>query len=1003
LTIRKKLFFIIVIHALLMSLIGVIGYLGIKKVNNNATEVFEKITLAKSAQELSVKLQQTLMAPHDYIIHGEKIEGDNFEELWADLETHFNEVYEEINKVGCDKERALIKEIYTVDMPQLKEKATIILEMDNPSDISISGGLMEDMDSIALETTQDINQLVKNTENEAKSALGDAQKTQRFANSAIIFSGFAIFFLSIVLGFTVSQRIGRNIHVLDEGVKGVVLGDLTQRVRVKSKDEFGGLAHSFNQMARKLEKSQGELELWAETLEDKVKERTQELVAVNKQVSNRVKELTAMFNVSRAISSTLDLKILLKRIFNAIVPLIGAQYGAILLVDESSLKRCWIHQEDLGKKHCVNCEKCPACKSDSLECWTISGTLCREEMQGKFGNKITECVKCPVFQSIKLKPVSAFGISLKDLKAKQIGVHESICGEALLELKPKLLESFSENSDFQRIFPEEKISSQIYLPLLTKDKVVGVLALAISKNKRITDKQISLLESIAYQVAIAIENAQLYSKISNEKAKSDAVFSSMGEGVITADKDGKIVAVNIEAGEIFGVNPQDLIGKNFILCHPKNKRGSVRDLVKSFMSGETSIKEMQIPIKGSSKIIRANLAPIRDESDKFMGTVLLLQDITERERLYNATRESAAEFSTLYEVSKVLGSTLELSDLLNFVIDCSVETMRADIGSIMLLNKERNELKIVAGRGLSREIIDGTHLKLGEGIAGWVAKKKESLLLNNVESDSRFKGHEMRKELCSAISVPLKIKEEIIGVINVGTTNPRKFSLDDLRLLSTLAGEAAVSIYNAQLFEQMEELYIETVKAFVEAIEAKDSYTRGHSENVTKYVLLIASELGFSDEEKETLKTAALLHDIGKIGIKEEVLNKPSSLTAEEYDLIKTHPNIAIQIIGKVPKLKDVVPIVFHHHERYDGNGYLKGLKGEEIPLGARVMAVADSFDAMISVRPYREAMSFQQAIKELKKNAGKQFDPHIVKAFLKSLGEIDLGEIFSEDKLKSS
>ncbi|MDO8886081.1 HD domain-containing phosphohydrolase, partial [Candidatus Oleimmundimicrobium sp.] len=809
---------------------------------------------------------------------------------------------------------------------------------------------------------------------------------------------FGIVILGLAVGFLVSRRIAKDIDVLDKSVKTFVANNLTQRVRVKSGGELGELASSFNKMAQRLEKSQRELELWGETLEDKVKERTQELVSANKQVENRVEELTTIFDISKTISSTLNLKELLKQILKGTAPLIGAKFGAILLVDEKSLKRCWVYQEKLGKPHSKSCDNCPAYASESLECWTISGTCCRDEIQGKFSEKITECVKCPVFQSTKLKPKAIYGVHLKDLEKASADSENCVCVRTLLELKPRIFENICENSDYETIFPKEKIQSQVCLPLVTKEKIVGVLAFATDEKGKFEKKQIRILESIAYQIAVAIENTRLYEEMSGEKIRLDAMFASMGEGVITADKNNKVVAMNNFAGEIFGVKPKDVIGNDVLLCHPKEKRDSVQELIRQFKSGESSVKEMRISVQGS-RIIRVNLAPIRDKSNSFLGTVLVLQDITERERLYKKTKKAATEFSTLYEINKILGSTLELNTLLNFLIGSTAKTMGAEIGSIMLFDKELNEMRIVAAKGLDRKIVEKTRLKPGEGIAGWVFEKGEALLLEDVGTDPRFKTHEMRKELRSALSIPLKIKDEVIGVINIGSSCPQKFTDDDLRLLSTLSGEAAVSIYNAKLFNELEKLYIETVKAFVEAIEAKDSYTRGHSENVTKYAIMIANKVGFSAKDKTTLKTAALLHDIGKIGVKEDILNKPSSLTEEEYDVDKTHPHLAIQIIGQLPKLKDVVPIIFHHHERYDGNGYLKGLKGEEIPLGARILAVADSFDAMTSARPYRAPLSFQRVVKELKNTAGKQFDPYIVKVFLDVIDELGLEGLFGQEK----
>ncbi len=361
----------------------------------------------------------------------------------------------------------------------------------------------------------------------------------------------------------------------------------------------------------------------------------------------------------------------------------------------------------------------------------------------------------------------------------------------------------------------------------------------------------------------------------------------------------------------------------------------------------------------------------------------------ENARLYASAKRAADGSIALYEVSMTLGSTLELGEVLDSILNCSLKTTCADMGSVMLLDENKGELTIKAARGLSEKAIQDTRLKLGEGIAGWVAKNDEPLLLFDISKDARFKDLKPREGICSGISVPLKVKDKVIGVINVGATYPRKFTEDDLKLLSTLAGEAAISIYNAQLFDQLHKLFLETIKALVRAIEAKDLYIRGHSESVTRYALAIASKLGLSKKEIEILRTAALLHDIGKIGISEEILNKPSSLTEEEYKEVKNHPQLATQIIGSIPLLKEVIPIIFYHHEKYDGTGYLRGLKGEKIPLGARILAVADAFDAMISARAYRPALTVKDAIQELKRNSGSQFDPQIVSAFLEILKEL--------------
>ncbi|MBI4734266.1 MAG: HD-GYP domain-containing protein [Rubrobacteridae bacterium] len=226
-------------------------------------------------------------------------------------------------------------------------------------------------------------------------------------------------------------------------------------------------------------------------------------------------------------------------------------------------------------------------------------------------------------------------------------------------------------------------------------------------------------------------------------------------------------------------------------------------------------------------------------------------------------------------------------------------------------------------------------------------------------------------------------KYQLFGLLCALTSKENLFNQHNLQLLLTVTSLSSTAAYNTFLFNQLESLYIETVKAFVKAIEAKDSYTRGHSENVALYATIIAQELGLDRIRINKLRTAALLHDIGKIGIKEEILNKPARLNAEEYEHIKMHPQISFQILRHMPNLKDLATIVLHHHEKYDGTGYPEGLVGENIPYEARILAVADAFDAMTSSRPYKQAVITDTACNELLKGKGTQFDPQIVDAFV--------------------
>jgi putative nucleotidyltransferase with HDIG domain len=203
-------------------------------------------------------------------------------------------------------------------------------------------------------------------------------------------------------------------------------------------------------------------------------------------------------------------------------------------------------------------------------------------------------------------------------------------------------------------------------------------------------------------------------------------------------------------------------------------------------------------------------------------------------------------------------------------------------------------------------------------------------------------------------------------------------------VVASFAGQLAVAIENARLYVDLENTFLGTIGALAAAVDAKDPYTYGHSSEVTEHTIAIAHRMGLSADEIEKLRIGALLHDIGKIGIDGAILNKPGRLTDEEFEIIKGHPDIAANILSSLEFLTEVVPLVRHHHEHYAGGGYPLGIAGEDIPLGARIIAVADAFNAMTSDRPYRTSLAHDVAIRELMKHSGTQFDPEVVRAFLR-------------------
>ncbi len=259
---------------------------------------------------------------------------------------------------------------------------------------------------------------------------------------------------------------------------------------------------------------------------------------------------------------------------------------------------------------------------------------------------------------------------------------------------------------------------------------------------------------------------------------------------------------------------------------------------------------------------------------------------------------------------------------------------------------------------------------------------------NNIEQDAWIREQNKGEYFVnSLISIPLAIKEQVVGVLNLSNKKTRQpFTDEEAAFLKGLTTEASFAIQNVRLYEQIQESYLRTISALAFALDARDAYTREHSENVTKYAVAIAQEMNLRPSEIERIRRAGLLHDIGKIGIRDGVLLKPGKLTEEEYTDIKAHPAKGEAIVSALPFLKEEAKLIRHHHERYDGKGYPDGISGTAIEKGARILAVADSFDAMRENRVYRKALELNLVCDELKKNSGKQFDPEVTEALLRIL-----------------
>lgn len=368
----------------------------------------------------------------------------------------------------------------------------------------------------------------------------------------------------------------------------------------------------------------------------------------------------------------------------------------------------------------------------------------------------------------------------------------------------------------------------------------------------------------------------------------------------------------------------------------------------------------------------------------------------ENEKLTKALEDKVSRLSIINDLSRAMHSIHNTRELLDFFVQMVADEVGSDRVSLMLLDKRSNKLLINASYGIESEFVRKVELSIGEGIAGRVVKEGNPIFV--IDDDKMcalplFGTDQYSSDsFISAplkLSIPIKYRKETIGVINISNRRGGgAFSEEDLDFVSLLANQASHAIENTRIFDELKSTHFEVITALADVLEAKDSHTGSHSNRMFSYAMKIGEKLNLNADEIERLSYVAILHDIGKIGIPESILQKPSKLTDEEYQIMKSHPVIGAEILKRVSFLIPVAPLIRSHHERFEGNGYPDRLKGEEIPIQSRIVSIIDAYDAMTSDRPYRKSLGMEWAVGELKKCSGTQFDPNIVDIFISILKE---------------
>lgn len=339
----------------------------------------------------------------------------------------------------------------------------------------------------------------------------------------------------------------------------------------------------------------------------------------------------------------------------------------------------------------------------------------------------------------------------------------------------------------------------------------------------------------------------------------------------------------------------------------------------------------------------------------------------------------------LLKVASGVSSIENTDSFLGLILETTVKALDGNIGMLLLINEEANDLTVKSSYGLNVEYFQNKKIPMDDEVVGWVIKQKKPLLIprmQNVSGEAKASGFEP-----PLICAPLVFQNKVVGAISVsGKKQETHFSEDELVILSNLASQVALALENSRLNASNLKAYIDTISALAMAVEARDEYSRGHSDRVCGYAVRIAEKLKLDQQRIRAIKEAAQLHDVGKIGISDEILRKQGMLNDDERGLMQQHPVIGEGIILPLHGFSHLRDPIRHHHEWLNGEGYPDNLKGESISLESKILTVADSFDAMTTDRPYRKGMNLEQAKEELLKYKGIHYDPSVVDALINSL-----------------
>ncbi|MFZ5856300.1 MAG: GAF domain-containing protein [Chloroflexota bacterium] len=698
------------------------------------------------------------------------------------------------------------------------------------------------------------------------------------------------------------------------------------------------------------------------------------------EISRRARETAAIAEVGRDISSTLKLDVVLERIAAYAKDLLRAETSAVYLTQPSSNQ---------------------------------------------------------------LRAIAAIGVDTDEIKSDPIWLGTGILGNIATRLTGEIVNDTISDPRAITIKGTESIPFEhiMGVPVLTKSQLMGLLVVwRIGEGLDFKPTELSFLDSLAQQAAIAIENARLFHAEQQRRIEAETLREAMAVVATTLERER---AIELILNQLERVLKYDSASIQLL------REGYLEIVGGRGWQSEMSVLGLRFPIPGNNPntvviqerrpVILSNTAdhfePFRAEPHSHIrswlgapliahGNVIGMLSVDSVEegyfseehiRLVTAYANQAAiaidnaqlheksenqirRLTALRDVDTAIASSLDLRVTLNILMDNAASQLRADAMSILIYNNNLQILETVAALGFQGGLAR-RQFRIGEGLAGRIAITRQPLHIKTLQQ-----AHEYSRLLwladekfVSYIGYPLIGKGQVKGVMEAYFRSPFSPDTDWQEFMQTMAGQAAIAIDNAQLFENLQRsnqelslAYDTTLEGWGKALELRDKETQGHTRRVVEMTVRLARRMNISDSEITHIYRGVLLHDIGKMGVPDQILHKTGPLNESEWEQMRRHPQYAYDLLFPIAYLRPALDIPYCHHEKWDGTGYPRGIKGEEIPLAARIFAIVDVWDALLSDRPYRKTWTKKETIEYILRESGTRFDPKIVKIFLEMMSEAE-------------